>query len=623
MKKVSVVVMDRERKASLEKLRDLGILHLEKKAVPTGAGAETLAGLLDRKAKTETALGILRSYKAPKKVPSAALLEGDALAEVLALGEEKKALQEQLSWNAKERSRIEKWGNFNPQDLKILAERGVVLIPYELSGDAYGALGEDDKFCVLGRAGSQAMPGALSSLKGAKSRAGVRGLAVGKPIAGETPFALPEKSLVEFDQATKVAEERLEAIEQRFIALLPAAKAIDRDLKFVNAEIEFEGARLGMDATGADNGVAWLTGYAPQDTVGQIKRAAAENGWALAVDDPGTEDEVPTLLRHNKFVSLINPLTDFLEIIPGYREADISGWFLVFFTIFFGMIFGDAGYGAILLLAGLFAVAKTAKKGVPTAFKLLLLLGFSNFVWGVLTCTWFGVEPDKLPAILRTLSLPLISNATAAQSARDEAIVKQNLMIFCFSLAVIQLSIGHIIAIIKDRSLKLLSNIGSIAMLVGMFNLVLALVVSNDYRQVPFLPPAIYLLAGGFVLTFIFANYEGSIGKSILESLKNIISTILGITNVFSDIMSYIRLWAVGLAGASISSTVNTMAGPLLGHFLVFLGVILLIFGHGLNIILNVLSVLVHAVRLNTLEFSSHVGLNWSGFAYKPFSKRI
>jgi V/A-type H+-transporting ATPase subunit I len=198
-------------------------------------------------------------------------------------------------------------------------------------------------------------------------------------------------------------------------------------------------------------------------------------------------------------------------------------------------------------------------------------------------------------------------------------------MIFCFFLALMQLSIGHIIGIIRNlkaKSLKFLADLGNIFMLAGIFNLVLALVVSNDYRRIPFFPVCLYLIATGFVLNFVFAAYEGSIGRSIMESLKNIISVILGITNVFSDIMSYIRLWAVGLAGASISSTVNTLAGPLLGNFLVFLGILLLVFGHGLNIILNVLSVLVHGVRLNTLEFSSHVGLTWSGMAYKPFSDK-
>jgi V/A-type H+-transporting ATPase subunit I len=161
-------------------------------------------------------------------------------------------------------------------------------------------------------------------------------------------------------------------------------------------------------------------------------------------------------------------------------------------------------------------------------------------------------------------------------------------------------------------------------MVAGMYFIVLSLIASNEYRQIPLFMPAVYVFAGGFFLNFLFANYEGSFGRSVLESLKNIISVILGIANVFSDIMSYIRLWAVGLAGAAIASTVNAMAGPMLGHFILFIfGIILLVFGHGLNIVLNVLSVLVHGVRLNTLEFSSHVGLTWSGYAYRPFAKRI
>jgi len=98
---------------------------------------------------------------------------------------------------------------------------------------------------------------------------------------------------------------------------------------------------------------------------------------------------------------------------------------------------------------------------------------------------------------------------------------------------------------------------------------------------------------------------------------------ILGIANVFSDIMSYIRLWAVGLAGAAIADTVDKMAGPMLGHLALFVfGVVLLVFGHGLNLVLNTLSVLVHGVRLNTLEFSSHVGLTWAGSPYRPFAEK-
>ncbi|MDR2363090.1 MAG: V-type ATP synthase subunit I [Spirochaetaceae bacterium] len=613
MKKVSLVVMEKNRDASLEKLREAGVLHLEKRNVRS----DGLTRLLDRKAKAETALGILRSYPveknagtAPREVFSSGDRDGaappDLTARVLELGDEKKALQEQLLANAKERSRVEKWGNFDPRAFAEFAQKGVVLIPYELSPK-----------------GRESLPEGLIVLGQDKTTARV--LSVGKEIPGESPWALPERSLAEIDALLADIRDKLADIEDQLRALALRKDSLEGEREALLQQIEFETARAGMETVEnvpAEFTVSWITGFVPREDLGVLKRAAAENGWALMADDPEEWDPVPTKLKNNRLVSLIYPLTDFLETLPGYNEVDISGWFLFFFCIFFGMIFGDAGYGLLLMLIGIIAAVKTAKKGVPAGIKMLLLLSFSNLAWGVLTCTWFGMDTALLPDFLKRISLPLISGAVAAQSPEAKAIVDQNLMIFCFSLALAQLSVGHIIGIIRNiKTPKFLGELGSLGMLAGMFNVVLALVVSNDYRQIPFLPLSIYLIGGGFLLSFVFANYAGNIGTSILESFKNIIPVVLGIANVFSDIMSYIRLWAVGLAGASISSTVNTLAGPLLGNFLVFLGIILLVFGHGLNLILNVLSVLVHGVRLNTLEFSSHVGLAWSGVAYKPFVK--
>ena len=186
---------------------------------------------------------------------------------------------------------------------------------------------------------------------------------------------------------------------------------------------------------------------------------------------------------------------------------------------------------------------------------------------------------------------------------------------------------------IGEKSVKFLGDLGALFMLWGMFYVVLNMVVDSQrfpfdmpiplapLSQYPVMYPVAAFVGGGFALSFVFSNYNGSIKESILDSLKNLISVLLGVVNVFSDIVSYIRLWAVGLAGAAISSTVNTMAGPMLGGFLIFAAVLLLVFGHGLNLILNVLSVIVHGVRLNTLEFSNHLGMVWAGFKYKPFKE--
>jgi V/A-type H+-transporting ATPase subunit I len=524
------------------------------------------------------------------------------------LGEERKGHQDHLIFLNKERSRIERWGDFKSADIKELADKGVKLFLYVFSEKEFAALPKETRLIVVNR-----------------DKANVYVVVFGEEVPGKTAFTLPEHSLSEINSLEADIRDKLADIERQLENLAGRKPYIEAEERKILKQVEFETARAGMDVLDAETGtvtIAWLSGFVPDDDVGILKRAAVENHWALLADKPGEDDVVPTKLKNNRLASLIKPLTDFLEVVPGYNEIDISGFFLFFFVLFFGMIFGDAGYGALVLLAGIVGIIKTAKKGVPPVLKLLTLLGLSNFIWGVLTCSWFGISLEYLPAALKNISLPLISNVTSGESEYGKKIVQQNLMIFCFSLALLQLSIGHILAIFHNKSLKVLGDLGNIAMLGGMYFIILSLIASNEARQIPLFPQAIYVFAVGFVLNFVFGNYDGSVGRSIVESLKNIISVILGIANVFSDIMSYIRLWAVGLAGAAIADTVDTMAGPMLGHFVFFVfGVLLLVFGHGLNIVLNVLSVLVHGVRLNTLEFSGHVGLTWAGTAYKPFSE--
>jgi V/A-type H+-transporting ATPase subunit I len=645
MKKVSVVVMDKNKDAALDQLRELGIMHLERKTVASPA----LNKLVERCAQIDTALGTLRVF-APKKGMGSrtdgadSAYEGDLVSHVVALADRRKALQEAIFGAEREKQRLEKWGDFDPAAFKALVADGVEAYLYDVSLASYQNNVGDVPVIVL------------ESDKKADS---ARFVAFGK-IPNETPFSLPEKSISTLNAEIAGHTGEIANIEGELVSLSSLLPRIEREKAGVIADAEFETAKAGMELV--DNGeadgvadtaasaalsVSWISGYVPASDAGVLKRAASENGWAFCADDPAEDDEeVPTKLKNSKLVSLIYPLTGFLEVSPGYREVDISGWFLLFFTLFFGMIFGDAGYGAILLAVSFIGIGKTAKKGTPPVLGFLLLLSSSNFLWGLFTCSWFGFDASLVPQFLQNLSFPLIAGTSdapgwlesynsgniwirtglvAAQTSVEaqSVAVNRNLMIFCFSVALAQLSVARVIGVIRNiKSLKFLAEIGQLAMLTGMYFVVLSLVAYNTgfggVKQWQY-----GMLFGGFALVFIFANYEGNILKSILASVANIISVVLGITNVFSDIMSYIRLWAVGLAGASIASTVDAFAGPMLGHFLFFIfGVALLVFGHGFNMILNVLSVLVHGVRLNTLEFSSHVGLTWSGFAYKPFAKR-
>ncbi|ULQ59826.1 V-type ATP synthase subunit I [Brucepastera parasyntrophica] len=614
MKKITLVVLDRERKQALTTLRKTGVLHVEKHEVST----QDLTDLQTVMSKLDQAHNTLSEIKTDIKKEDYKPLMNRAdtlklIDHVLELRDEHSAVFETMSKVERDFDRLAYWGEVDPSDFDYLAEKGLYLFPFEMSVASYMALPETVRSIVVSR-----------------DKKEIRCVIWGEDDllhedmpSGARELILPEKSTAELRAEYEKAEQRLPHIRQELKDLIPYINSISELKKDLNKDIEFEVVHSGMplvplgtDETDSKGHVAWLTGFIPEEKASVLAETAKQNGWAFMATDPSEEDNVPTLLKNNRFVNLISPLTDFLGTVPGYRELDISLWFLLFFGIFFAMIFGDGGYGALLILIALGVIFKTkaSHKPVPTALYMMLYLSVMTLVWGILTCTWFGLDQNVLPAFLRNIALPAFYGGNPASET--------NIQIFCFTLGLIQISLAHVINIIRYRkSLKLLGDFGSLLMCVGMFFVVLFLVV--DGERFPLNPMVIVAIGLGFVLNFVFANYEGSLGKGVLESSKNIITMLLGVVNMFGDIMSYIRLWAVGLAGGAISMTINTMVGPFMGSFLMFVGILILFFGHGLNLILNVLSVIVHGVRLNTLEFSNHLGLTWSGFKYEPFSEAV
>ncbi len=633
MKRVSIVLLDKGREEALVRLRRLGLVHLEN---VEGKGGK-LARFREISGNAVFALSVLseirQSKKSPKNAESGITDEQviSVCSEIVAGYDRKKQLLEEIASDAAELERFGKWGDVSLEDLSFLRSRGVDLRLYEISADKYSMIDGD-----------------IQTLLVNNDRKTVRFLVVNGgdsrpanllPEAFEVPEPRISTPLLEKEIEEDTAE--IARIEAGFADKVRYIGSIKEFLSVIESDIEFETVNSGMEREAeAENSLAWISGYVPASDAGRLKSACAEYGWAVACSDPDdSDDNVPTKLRNNRLVSLIYPLTDFLGTVPGYHEYDISGWFLFFFTIFFGMIFGDGGYGLIVTAGALALILKSRLSGktVPAAAGLVLLVGISTVIWGTVTCTWFGLGMDMIPQWLKNLSVPQISNAYSDVQWKPfwkdtgTLTTAQNMQIFCFSLALFQLSVAHIKCMARNRkSLKAVGDFGSLIQLVGMFYVVLSMVVSSSVFSldeviygVPVGKIAVALILAGFVLSFIFANYDGSIGKSVLESCRNIISVLLGVVNVFSDIVSYIRLWAVGLAGAAISGTVNDMAGPLLGHFVTFLAFVLLVcFGHGLNMVLNLLSVIVHGVRLNTLEFSNHLGMSWSGFKYSPFRER-
>jgi V/A-type H+-transporting ATPase subunit I len=274
--------------------------------------------------------------------------------------------------------------------------------------------------------------------------------------------------------------------------------------------------------------------------------------------------------------------------------------FLIFFSIFFGILIGDAGYGLVYILLTLLLTLwlnKTMKLNaeMKTMVSLFYLLGSCAIIWGVLTGTFFG------QGWLQPL-VPQLNNPESMET-------------FCFFLGALHLSIAHSWrAFLKFPSLTALADVGYICILWTAFFLARTLVLGEDFP-----PFGIWLVAIGIILVILFTSPQSHVLRGIGEGLGTIA---LSFMNNITDVISYVRLFAVGLAGLAIAETTNTLASGF-GNGVVALmaGAAILIIGHGLNIILGIISVLVHGVRLNVLEFSGHANVTWSGSAFEPLKE--
>ena len=635
MKKVSLIIRENKKDETLKKLRKLGIVHIE---ITEGSG-ERLVELHEQIAVLEGAIFTIGKKKNAEQKNVSATKALSVATKIQALDAEKKQCQAERIALSSELDRLKSWGDFDPNSISDLEEKGIRVSLYEMPKSEY-----------------EALPDNVKTVKVDANKSSVKFLLIkadsydGDEVVSclnSCRLSLPQMSTDKMRQKITELNAQIDAIDVQVESYICYVESLKRAIKVFEKQIEFETYATGMvdENLSSDGGravsVACFKGYIEEENLDRLKQTAKENSWGLLVEEPSVEDNVPTKLKNNKFISLIYPLTDFLGTVPGYFEYDISGWFLAFILIFFGIIFGDGGYGLLICAVASIPIIKSliTKNQISPMFLLVGLFGLSTVVWGTLTCTWFGLSPEQLPGWLKSLSIPVISNVYADKiwypfwtNGTAGLTTAQNLQIFCFSLALIQLTVAHIKGVLKNKgSIKILGDIGSILQLLGIYYLVLSLVVNAEVFSIglviggiPIGTVAIALIGIGFVLSFVFSNYEGSIIKSILSSLTNIVSVLLGVVNVFSDIVSYIRLWAVGLAGAAISATVNELAGPLLGNFMfMILAIVLLVFGHGLNMILNILSVIVHGIRLNTLEFSSHLDMSWSGHKFKPFKEQI
>jgi V/A-type H+-transporting ATPase subunit I len=477
----------------------------------------------------------------------------------------------------------ERWGDIDQTQVRSLAQNGVYLKLYHLPVREVGSFPDDVVAKTIFAAGDITHVVAISRRQ------------------FECPFKEvipPEQGLSQLKEHLSENTRNRETIKSE---ITDSACYYDNllDIKRkLEKEIEFQQVLAGMGREGA---LGFVTGYIPYDREEHLIAESRNNKWGILIADPSPDDNVPTLLRNPRWVEMIKPVLGLLGLTPGYHEIDISIVFLVFFSIFFGILIGDAGYGlayiVITLLLSIWLKKKMMmNREMRTTLSLFYLLGFSAVIWGLLTGTFFGQW--GLPALVPQLN--------------DAAFVTS----LCFFLGALHLSIAHSWrAILKFPSLKVLADVGYICILWTAFFLANTLILGY-----PFPAFGIWLVVVGIILVILFTNPRRSnIFRSIGEGMGTIA---LSFMNNITDVISYIRLFAVGMATLAVANTTNYLASGFgTGIIAIVVGAVILLSGHSLNLILGLMSVLVHGVRLNVLEFSGHANVTWSGTTFEPLKE--
>lgn len=540
MKHLDLVCVASDREATLERLRGLGVVHLNLDAAQNAAVASAKGEIDDAEKAVRLVLKArdahLRSLGPQGSVESLEI-RPKPVSEILALDADRATLVTEKERLDREIKAYLPYGDFDPALAKKLLDRGI-------------------------------------------------------DLKDELPVKLPGMRLSKMQEKLARIENRI-GVDTAKIAMSDE-KAILAKHPALRERMEYEQAKELMAEKGA---VAVISGWIPETKISGIREQGTRNGWGLLLRDPAEGEIPPTLIEPPKFVKPVKALFEGLGIAPAYNEADVSVPFMGYFSLFFAMLVGDGAYGAIFLAATLFLRKKLSRSW----FVLMTVFSLATIGWGVISNTWFG---ESVPWCRDWPVVRWINGADASAGHEYD-----NIMFLCFTIGASHLMLARIwngICKLNDRSC--LGEFGWAGIVLFMYILTNSIV--GIFGGVP--TWAFWMFGVSFLTVFIQAK---GMDKGML---------FLNAMSVLGDVISYVRLFAVGLASVQVAGNFNAMALDLgLPLWIKWLPVVLImLIGHGLNIAMAGLSVLVHAVRLNTLEFSNHKGVSWAGYAFRPFERK-
>lgn len=597
MKKLTFLVYHKEYDAFLNHIRDLGVIHVLMKS-QGAAENSALQESIRWSSRYASAIKFLQGLNGTAVHNQGDVLKGkEALLAVETLQQEDQHLSQRLQTAEKELTLLEPWGDFDLKNVKRLHDAGYQ-IGFYLCSDKQFSQEWIDKYnaVVINRVGAKVYFVTITP----------NHLMVELDVEAAR---LPETSLSSLKERLEMIHKEQEQIDTRLKQLaetvIPDLQAAQVDL---HAQIEFSKVVLSTDAL-ADNKLMLLEGWAPSERVEEIKHFLSESEVYYEIAEPKPEENVPICLNNKGFFRLFEPIMR-LYMLPKYNELDLTPFFAPFFMLFFGLCLGDSGYGLFMLLAVTIyrLIAKNITATMKPVLTLVQLLGVSTMACGLLTGTCFGFN-------LYEIQLPFFQSL-------KETISLDNQQMFNLSLILggVQIIFGMILkAVNQSIQFGFKYAVGTIGWLLILVSTAIA-----------FAAPGFMSMGGNIHL--IFLALGGLMDYLYNSPDKNIFVNLgLGLwdsynmaTGLLGDILSYVRLFALGLSGGILASVFNSLAVGMSPDNVIagpIVMVLIFVIGHAINIFMNVLGAMVHPMRLTFVEFFKNAGYEGGGKEYKPFKK--
>ena len=601
MSKYAFMVYHREYDAFLTTLRELGVVHV-KETNSVLDNAELQALLAERK-QVSTAIRYCKNLNSQTKEVTVAPARGLTKAEGLKLVGKLEEMQEKQAQLQAAKVSLEKdiaymdiWGEFSYANIRRLKKAGFDVTFFSCPTSKYEPKWGEEYNAFL-----------VNNFQSVTYFVTVTKTGTPIDIDAERP-KMPDRGLAKLHLAMeqlldniKVLNNQLkEYATKQYNTLVELEKNIQNEFNLSNTLVQ-------TDREAGDK-LMLLEGFVPTEEAPAMEVALEKEGYYFQELDIQDGDRVPIKLKNNKFNRLYEPITKMFSL-PNYTEFDPTPLFAPFFMLFFGLCFGDGGYGLLVLLACSFFKRKVNPDFKPY-LTLFQYLGLAAIIVGTCTGSFFGIALADVPALSKV---------------KDYFVSSDNLMTFSIVIGLVQIIFGKTVAAFKMKAQKGVKySIAPFAWVFVITALALAFGLPMLNLQLPETVKTVFI--GIAVIGLVVGYLYNSPGKNIflnfgtgLWNTYNMASGLLG------DTLSYIRLFAIGLTGAILGGVFNQLAVDMTEGMNIVLRAVcmllILLVGHAINIGLCTISSLVHPLRLIFVEYYKNAEFEGGGKEYRPFKK--